>query len=791
MIIKTVYMRFLFFSFFMSLTSVFGQNVTLQSNLDYKVLHDANLNDCWGYTDETGREYALVGTTKGTSIVDISNPKNPIEKVWLPGTENPWRDIQVWKDFAYVTTEAKDGLLIIDLRPLPSSSNLPTAVYSGPAANPWKSAHDVFIDKSGHAFICGANRGKGGVIILDLNNDPMNPTEVGVFDNWYAHDVYADGNRLYGAHIFDGIFSIVDISTISAPKLISTQTTSFNFTHNIWLTKNKKIAATTDEVSGAFVDIYDVSNENDIKRLDRVKSELFPNTIPHNTFILNDSLLITSYYADGFTIHDMKKPYNVVQVGGYDTSPAQSGNFEGAWGVYPFFNSGNIIISDIEKGLFVVRPEYKKPSYYEGIVYEKNTKNPINNVRIKSPQITYEKFSDVNGQFATGSRNEGTFDIEFFAPSYKILKKSVNLKINQTVLDTIYLEKNPEIKVHVRVKDAQTNALLSDVNVRFENDSLSAENTTNSLGAVDFKLYYLNQRITVGKWGYITKCLEKKVKLTGDTLEYMLEKGIYDDFSFDYGWSSSNSADLRTGFWTRAIPNGSNAYETPKNDADYDCGNYAFVTGNGKSESSDYDDIDGGEVTLLSPKINASSYSTPHLNLAYWYFSDYGPQPSNDTLFIELISQLKTLIIDTVLPTEKDKFGKWNQVSYNLLNFPIDKSDFQLQLRASDFDKIAGQSANSIAEAGLDFVQISNKPLVGVSNKSINDLSVFPVPFSKEVTIQGLMPSTVLTITDMYGKVILNETVLSNEMKLETSNWNTGIYIIHTLEKQIKVIKSN
>lgn len=31
--------------------------------------------------------------------------------------------------------------------------------------------------------------------------------------------------------------------------------------------------------------------------------------------------------------------------------------FSGAWGSYPYFKSGNVVVSDLEQGLFVLRPE--------------------------------------------------------------------------------------------------------------------------------------------------------------------------------------------------------------------------------------------------------------------------------------------------------------------------------------------------------------------------------------------------------------------------------------------------
>jgi hypothetical protein len=56
-------MRQLFFFLF----TIFGSAAFAQfsidslAHIDYQALHGANLNDVWGYTDELGNEYAIVG----------------------------------------------------------------------------------------------------------------------------------------------------------------------------------------------------------------------------------------------------------------------------------------------------------------------------------------------------------------------------------------------------------------------------------------------------------------------------------------------------------------------------------------------------------------------------------------------------------------------------------------------------------------------------------------------------------------------------------------------------------
>jgi len=112
-------------------------------NLDYA--------DIWGYA-ANGREYALMGVTGGTSIIDVTDPANPVEVDFITGPTAPpheWRDIKTHLNYAYVVTMGTgsgQGLQIIDLSNLPTSASLVNTVDT------WFSrAHDIFID-SGYAL---------------------------------------------------------------------------------------------------------------------------------------------------------------------------------------------------------------------------------------------------------------------------------------------------------------------------------------------------------------------------------------------------------------------------------------------------------------------------------------------------------------------------------------------------------------------------------------------------------------------------------------------------------------
>ena len=137
---------------------------------------------------------------------------------------------------------------------------------------------------------------------------------------------------LYLAHINDGFLSIVDISDKSNPLLLGTQDTPNTFSHNIWLSDNGEVVFTTDELSGSYVASFDITDPTNISQLDKIQSSPGQGVIPHNTFVYND-YLVTSYYSDGITIHDATYPYNLVEVGNYDTYPQQTTSYDGCWGI--------------------------------------------------------------------------------------------------------------------------------------------------------------------------------------------------------------------------------------------------------------------------------------------------------------------------------------------------------------------------------------------------------------------------------------------------------------------------
>lgn len=360
MVMKNLYLLLLF-----SCCAAAAQNnlnLALVSNLDYA----DNCNDIWGYVDGDGVEYAIIGTRNSTSIVSLQDPANPVEVANIPGANSPWRDIKTHDHFAYVTADrGTDGLLIIDLSTLPDSVShtfwKPRVDISG-FPTILQTCHNLYLD-SGYVYLAGCNISNQGVLIVDVNEDPMNPQVMGAADLTYAHDAFVRDNILFASEIFEGNLGIYDVSDKSDPKLIITERTSSAFTHNAWSSDDNKYAFTTDERSEGFVDAYDISNTDQIRRLDRYQSLAVQGqgVIPHNTHYHN-GFLVTSWYTEGVIVIDANKPDNLVRVGQYDTWLGGDGGFNGCWGAYPFLLSGLILASDITNGLYVLEPDYQRAS---------------------------------------------------------------------------------------------------------------------------------------------------------------------------------------------------------------------------------------------------------------------------------------------------------------------------------------------------------------------------------------------------------------------------------------------
>ncbi len=464
--------------FVMLCSTVFGQvNLELQANVTYQ----DRLSDIWGYTDSLGREYALVCLRGGIAIENITDPTSPERIIIIEGPRSTWRDAKTFGQFAYFINETSGGLQIINLKNLPEAPDSTDSYFWAPVLpelGMLNTCHNIYIDEAtGYGFLAGCNVNNGGIIILDLFTDPGNPIFVSAAAPVYAHDVYTRGDFIYSSDIFDGAFAIQDMSNKDSIFTISNQFTPLVFTHNAWLSDDSNVLFTTDERQNAPVAAYDISDMENIQLLDEFRplNSLNSGLIPHNVHVEND-FLVTSYYTEGVIITDANRPENLIEVGNYDTFKGDNGSFNGVWGAFPFFDSGTILGSDIDNGLFVLKPTYVRACYLEGLVVDSSSNNPLEGVQIDIlSSDTNEALSDITGNYKTGQVSPGVFDIRFTKAGYEPKTVSAALKNGELTILNIALSEidstmttSLPLLTNVATFEAYPNPFVENTTIQYE-----------------------------------------------------------------------------------------------------------------------------------------------------------------------------------------------------------------------------------------------------------------------------------------------------------------------------------
>lgn len=708
------------------------KNMQLLGNLPYS----QNLNDIWGWADTNGNEYALVGASNGASIVDVTDPANPKQLFFVPGPVTTWRDLKTWKHYCYVTNENQNGggLAIIDLQYLPDS--IKTYTWKGSGNVNFESAHNLYIDEKGYAYIFGADYSAGGAIIVDLNSNPTNPSVATVYDEAYLHDGFVRGDTLWGAELYNGWFSAVDVSdknpsTIPASKIMATHPTPDNFTHNVWPSEDGDYLFTTDEVSDAYIGAYDVSDLSNIKEVDRIQSSPGQNVIPHNTHYLN-GFLITSYYRDGVTIMDAEHPDNLVLTGYYDTSPLSGNGFNGCWGVYPYLPSGNIIASDIENGLYILGSDYLRGAYLEGTVRDSLNNNTINGVAVKITGVPgADATTGLSGDYKTGVADSGSYMVEFSKPGYITKTDTVTLDNGTVTQLDIKLVALIPFTLTGYIVDEETGKGIGGAQVWLFNQLYDYKTITDTSGKyVVPGVYGDTYDLISGQWGFVTK--EKK-GISYDQFSpvdtHVLATGYYDDFVFNFQWQVAGNA--VSGIWERDEPVGT-SYQgnmmNPGEDVKGDIGGLAYVTGNGGGSAGN-DDVDDGRTTLVSPVFDLSEMNNPYISYARWFANDGGFGSPNDSLVIYLSNGNQKAMLDFI-DASSSETSKWVGKKFKVSDFVTPTDSMRIVFTTAD-----KPSSGHLVEAGVDLFQAFDSiqvPVAGFSADTVSGCAPLTVSFIDE-----------------------------------------------------------
>lgn len=765
---------------FSGIASAQNYNITLAATLPYPGQSLANI--C-GFVDTAGNEYALVGAHNGMSIVDVTNPNAPVEVAMIPGPQNDWKEIKTWGRYAYVTSEGGGGLQIVDLRNLPGT-NLPTVNWQpNISGNQLNTIHALHID-AGRVYLYGSNIGSGGIIIADISS-PMSPVYLGRYNVDYVHDGYVRNERVYAGRIYAGETSVIDVSVPAAPTVLQSWQTPGQFTHNTWLnTASDSYCFTTDEVNDSYLAAYDITNLANVTLVDQIQSQNpGSGSIVHNTHIINKNgrdYAVTSWYKDGVVITDVTNPHNMVNVGWYDTYTQGSGSgFSGCWGVYPFLPSGTIVASDINNGLYVLSPTYVAACYLEGNVTDSITGNPVANASVTIVTTQINGTADLTGFYQTGIGIPGTYSIQFSRPGY-ITKTINNISLTSGNTVTLNVQLVPLIPFNYtgQVIDAATSQGVPFANIRFSDADFTLDTIADGNGNFTIPgIFAGSYEVIAGKWGWVTECMNN-VNLTqaSSPIIITLDAGIYDDFTWDWGWTENGNA--TTGGWVRDIPLGTTYNSTPANpdvDVTTDCFLEAYVTGNSSANVSD-DDIDGGATILTSPVFNAASMPTPYLFYSRWFFNDGGMGTPNDSLNIYLTNGAQTVTIETVLENTPGN-SSWIDKTFRIEDYITPTATMQLIVRAAD------ASPGHLVEAGFDkFQVIDSLVLTGVAPvASSPELIIYPNPNNGEFNIHYTSASRATARIEIYSmlgeKIFETYTSNANSEYVTVKNIVRGLYL--------------
>ena len=724
-----------------------AENVSLLANLDLY----GGYADIWGYSDEFGNEFALVGAQLGTSIVNVSVPGSPVETGFIPGAPSAWREIKTYGDYAYVVTEGSSGYLqIIDL-------TNPFQPVARPSYQGIETAHQLYIETAtARAYICGSNIGEGGVRVLDLSN-PLSPVLLGDWDVTYVHDLYVRDHIGYLAQIFEPSFSIVDFTNpASIPTLAGPIVYPGAFTHNTWLNDAGNILFTTDENSGGHVQLWDHSNLASITKLGDFRAGA-ANSIAHNVHIRGE-LGYVSYYTEGFRIFEFSDPTAPAEVGYYDTFAPVTTGFQGAWGVYPYLPSGRILVSDMSTGLWV----FERSDNYglvQGGVTEQGVGSAIGGVAISLAGTSKNIPTSAVGTF-TLSAAPGAYTLHAELEGFFAQDLPISITQGATTPLNIALVRRPSAPLSgvVRGQSAGSKAIVPLGAAQIELLGTGYRATSAADGSWSIPIVPIDSyTVRVARAGFGRVEFPLQVQAGGTAQGVLLAAAsFYDSADTDLGWQVGLPGDTAiNGKWIRAVPVPSNGgvvqpgYDaTPAPSA-----GLCYLTGNAPSPDSATGaaDVDDGFTRLQSPTLNANGLSDPHIAYSRWYINEAGSYPGMDVFTVEISNDggASWTLLEQLTKDAKP----WTRVFFRISDYLTPTNNMRVRFIADD------APFGSIVEALIDDFEIFDAlPLVvdsPVARTASEIASVAPNPFNPNTRIQfyvGTAGPVRLDVVDARGR---------------------------------------
>lgn len=619
-----------------------------------------NGNDCWGYVSPSGREYALMCTTGGTVVVEITDPGAPQVIGRINGPTSLWRDIKTYQDRAYAVSEGGSGIQVINLANVDSGVVTLEATITGQGTN---ATHNVVIDEAS-GFLYRAGGGGNGLRIYSLAN-PGSPQFVGQWNTRYVHDAqvvtytsgpYAGRQIAYCCGGFNGgsqdtglsILDVTDKSNIQSLSQVSYPGNEYS--HQGWLSEDLTRFYLGDEldegntVATTTTRVFDVSDPGNASYIG-----VFDNGDPaigHNMYT-KDGLLFQANYTSGLRIFDVEANLNnPPEIAFFDTAPTSSAtSFNGLWSCYPYFPSGIVIGSDIERGLFILR---------------------VDRIRL---------------------------DIVGGAPAI-LNPAGDSIEVSAVVLGANSLDPG-SLTLNYDIGAGFTSAPMT---------QLPSGNFTGTFPSVPCGTtvnWFVAAMASSGAESTLPEGAPSAFfsATYGDGITIAASNDMQANDSWVGGVPGDTAS---TGAWTRGNPVGTDAQPEDDNSA---AGADCWFTGQGAQGGGlGANDVDGGSTTLTTRVYDVSALIDPTVSYFRWYSNDEGGNPNEDVFDVEISDDGggSWTLLERVGPSGPSTTGGWIRASFRVADFVTLTSDLRLRFIAED------ANGGSIVEAAIDDFEISS-----------------------------------------------------------------------------------
>jgi choice-of-anchor B domain-containing protein len=628
-----------------------------------------NANSLWGYTSPAGREYAMLGLSNGTAFVEITNPGAPVIVSFQAGPNSLWRDVRKYQQYAYAVSEGGGGIQVFDLTQIDAGV---VTLVGNVTTGGELATHTVCVDEDS-GFLYRAGGGSNGLRIYSLAN-PANPTYVASWGTRYVHEVsvfkYTSGpyaNRQIaiacsgynGGNTATGIDFIDVTNKSNLVVLDNLQYSNARYSHQAWPSADMRylyLNDEKDEVNGqpTLTKVFDIQNlSNPIERPGFTNGNP---AIGHNLYVKGDRMYQANYRS-GLRVIDISTPLAPSEVAWFDTFPEDDlPAFNGLWNVYPYFPSGLIIGSDIERGLFV---------WWEGAaLVDADLPNGAPNALSPVGDTVAVSLTEATpGQYAPGSA-----------------------------------------KLHYNAGAGWVSAPLANIGgLAFE-----AQFPTLPCGAA--VQWYVSADSTNGfTW---TEPVGAPTNVYTAIAAANVSVMLQDDFEANttnwLGFATGDNAN--SGGWVRNNPIG-----TPSQPEDdhTDGGLKCWVTGNALAIlAPDAGDVDGGRTSLVSPKLTLGASVDPHVQFWLWYSNGDGANPHDDvfdvTLSVDNGGSYQHLY--SIGPAGPDTEGGWRLHQFRIRDWATPTNGVRVRFVASDLNGASRVEAAIDDVTVFDVLQCSTAP---------------------------------------------------------------------------------